>query len=591
MENNACTITVSRLKMIPKIFHRIWLGESPVPTQYEHYWDRWKLFHPDWEFKDWRNQDIDNLALSPIINRAKVNAVKADISRYEILHLYGGVYLDCDMDCRQPIDSLVNDTDNFIICNQISNLRCLCSMGFFAAIPSHPILSHAIRELKDTDIELINNSSPADVTGPYFFRRVINNRKVKILDSQAFYPYFHNRGDWYQRDMTQVYGVHNWAGSWLSSEILLGLAKNQYRYGDTSSCIDTCRQCKDVWKLEEKSEAKLKDFFHQANIRILEIFCTLRRILYLPLFFLLFGIGSTFIFIPHIYFLSNQNLRIIQRAVRKLYRLSVKAYRRLLKEIFSEPANMQYNHLLDYVFAKRDNSQPLKVLEIGAMDGKSFDPLYSYLKSGQNLEVVLIEPLPEMISALKKTYEGYEERGSRFHFKDVAIVEEEKVVHIHTIPKHIIDSEGLPEWVKGISTLAPDKNVLSDSGAYLSSNGQSLNQFSTKIEVKGMPLKKALTQCGFDDFDILQIDVEGCDYDVLTQALAIHHPKVICFEWVNLDASERKALVKELTLKGYFPFLSLNSCDCIACTYDLLIGLSLETFRNHSVMLFPPSNV
>ena len=571
--------------MIPKIFHRIWFGETLISTKYNQYWERWQLLHPDWEFRDWREEDIQKLSLCSVIEQVKVNAVKADIARYEILYVHGGIYLDCDIDCYQPIDELICHDDDFIVCNQIDDFRCVCSNSFFASVPQHPILDDAIRKLKETDLELINSGSPAEVTGPYFFRRVINNGKVKILASQTFYPYFHHKGDWYRNDMSSVYGVHAWAGSWLPIPTLIELAQEQYEHGDLDSCINTCEQASRIYETDDVSKSKS----YLIKIRVLIVLCRFGKLLRLMLFPFILGMLSIVLFIPYIYLLPNQNFNLIGKAIRRIHRLTVWFCQKVLKTFSLKSATFQYNHILDHVFSNRDISQPIRIIEIGAMDGKSFDPLYPYLKTSSNLDVTLIEPLSEMISELRETYEGYEKRGNKFCFVEAAVVDREESVVIHTIPKHVIESEGLPEWSKGISTLSPTKTALGKPEIYSSSNGSPLSQFAVQREVKGMPLKHILDEDKIKENDILQIDTEGYDFSILNQALKLHRPKVICFEWINLEAIEKKKIVRRLLLMGYFTFLSLNGCDCIACSYSIIAKLSLRAFRDHSVVFLTPS--
>ncbi|NJN57659.1 MAG: hypothetical protein HC879_09235 [Leptolyngbyaceae cyanobacterium SL_5_9] len=87
--------------MIPKIIHRIWIGNSEMPPEFQKFWKTWKYFHPGWEFFDWDDSNIQNLSLYPLITQVKVPAAAADIARYELLYRYGGIYVDCDLECKK----------------------------------------------------------------------------------------------------------------------------------------------------------------------------------------------------------------------------------------------------------------------------------------------------------------------------------------------------------------------------------------------------------------------------------------------------------------------------------------------------------
>ena len=49
--------------IIPKIMHQIWIGGTPLPPLYEHYLKECKLLHPDWEFKLWSDEGIEEFSI------------------------------------------------------------------------------------------------------------------------------------------------------------------------------------------------------------------------------------------------------------------------------------------------------------------------------------------------------------------------------------------------------------------------------------------------------------------------------------------------------------------------------------------------
>ncbi|NJL47610.1 MAG: hypothetical protein HC929_09165 [Leptolyngbyaceae cyanobacterium SM2_5_2] len=539
MANNSPLSLFTISRMIPKIFHRIWIGDSEIPLDYNKYWQKWKLLHPSWEFKDWGNRNIQELSLYSTIERVTSNAAKADIARYEIVYRFGGIYLDCDMDCYQPIDDLIDDSDEFIVCNQIDDFSCLCSIGFFASIPGHSILKHAIDEIVETDLELINsNSNVAEITGPYFFRRVINNRKVKKLNTCNFYPYFHLKSEWYQRNLDDVYGIHTWGGSWLPLESFIYLAKKQLKHGDSRSCLETCQKAKKLYgrELGKKNSFLLIILPFAARFRIFFsrlVFATFGQALILAAFWLYSCVirGDTF--------------SIRTKIFKKIYSFYHQFLTKIFKIFSFKTAEIQYNHFLDFAFYKKQFSPSISVLEIGAMDGRSFDKLYPYLKTSQNTKALFIEPLPDMQNDLKENYRGFKEQLNDFFFEESAVFDEEKQIIIHSISKEVVQSTNLPSWVAGISTLFPDKNAFSEEYNFEVQQSKDLRELSKQIVVCGIPLKKILNKYNFFNFDIVQIDVEGYDYQALGQVLDSLNPSIICFEWANLTSSEKKQAIKK----------------------------------------------
>ena len=87
--------------MIPRIIHQTAKTEN-IPDQWRAYQDTVKSLHPSWEYRLWT--DEANLALvsqsAPqwlqLYTALPRNIMRADMIRYIILQLVGGLYLDLD---------------------------------------------------------------------------------------------------------------------------------------------------------------------------------------------------------------------------------------------------------------------------------------------------------------------------------------------------------------------------------------------------------------------------------------------------------------------------------------------------------------
>lgn len=85
---------------IPKIIHQIWIGPKPAPTDLM---DTWRDKHPDFEYIRWSETELAERGFvsecqSQIDDMPEING-KADIYRWEILHKYGGIFVDADSVC------------------------------------------------------------------------------------------------------------------------------------------------------------------------------------------------------------------------------------------------------------------------------------------------------------------------------------------------------------------------------------------------------------------------------------------------------------------------------------------------------------
>lgn len=113
---------------IPKIIHFIWVGPSVLPEVSINNFSKWACAHPKWKVYLWVDRprviDAENVYLrhinelqpswfDPLINALNHPAEKSHLLRYKILNEEGGVYVDHDVVCIQPIDRLVSGIDWF----------------------------------------------------------------------------------------------------------------------------------------------------------------------------------------------------------------------------------------------------------------------------------------------------------------------------------------------------------------------------------------------------------------------------------------------------------------------------------------------
>ena len=90
--------------LIPKIIHRIWLGNDPMPDSCIRFGKTWEENHPGWTMKLWRDPEelpfklrlyhIYRRAISRLGNGSVINAMsaKTTFSRLEIIYNLGGIY-------------------------------------------------------------------------------------------------------------------------------------------------------------------------------------------------------------------------------------------------------------------------------------------------------------------------------------------------------------------------------------------------------------------------------------------------------------------------------------------------------------------
>ena len=186
---------------IPHLFHQIWLGDRPLPGEYEGFRRTWTKHHPGWELKVWTEADLPaDLRRPEAAERLRAPAERADILRLELLWREGGVYVDTDFECLRSIEPLLEGHD-FVIGlakpGRVNN-------AFIAAAAGHAILDRALNELRPREF----HGYSKDAAGPTFLDRLLDGAEgVTLVEPELLYPRT-------PAAQEQAYAVHHEARSW-----------------------------------------------------------------------------------------------------------------------------------------------------------------------------------------------------------------------------------------------------------------------------------------------------------------------------------------------------------------------------------------
>lgn len=209
---------------IPKKLHQIWLG-SELPSIYKPLIKQLKALHPDWEYRLWTEDDVHLMKFpnKSLFLESQNYGQKSDILRYEILHRYGGIYLDLDFVAIKPMDNLLKfDFFGSMAYDSSPNL-------INAAIGSKANSSLTKRLVS---FDRFNSSSEAmaimESTGPYHFTRSIHQAMIEdsggvVLPCSYFYPYPNfpkdrTLGENYKNYISEkTTCCHLWHCSWLKA--------------------------------------------------------------------------------------------------------------------------------------------------------------------------------------------------------------------------------------------------------------------------------------------------------------------------------------------------------------------------------------
>ena len=102
--------------MIPKVIHYCWFGRGEKPTLAQKCIASWRKYCPDYQIIEW-NEDNYDISTAPLFVQQAVEAKKwafaTDFIRLHIVYMYGGIYLDTDVELIKSLDSFLKNSAYF----------------------------------------------------------------------------------------------------------------------------------------------------------------------------------------------------------------------------------------------------------------------------------------------------------------------------------------------------------------------------------------------------------------------------------------------------------------------------------------------
>ena len=196
--------------LIPRIFHRIWIGPKPMPEDFVHWGKTWLRCNPGWEMRFWTEKNMPPIHNRRPYRRAPMFSGRADVARIELVYRFGGVYIDTDFECFKCIEPLIADKDHFFVREPNG---CM-SNAIFGAVPGHL----ALKLLIDGVMASWNSGERyVGLAGPGYFERTLRGYPgLILLPTPLLFPWTNSpieermhRGP---KDET-TYAAHYWAAS------------------------------------------------------------------------------------------------------------------------------------------------------------------------------------------------------------------------------------------------------------------------------------------------------------------------------------------------------------------------------------------
>ena len=213
---------------IPRIIHYCWFGRSELPPVAKKCIASWRHFFPDYEIKEWNEENFDVNCISYTADAYKAGkyAFVSDYARFWVLYHFGGVYFDTDVEVIRPMEDVL-EKGPFMGFEQLGE-RPAVNPGLGLAAEPEMVLYKTILHR----FELLSFQTENGRLNPYTMipmitdllkeRGLVCNDTIEQVAGVIIYP-----PDWFNpfddatgslRITDNTRTVHWFAKSWLSAE-------------------------------------------------------------------------------------------------------------------------------------------------------------------------------------------------------------------------------------------------------------------------------------------------------------------------------------------------------------------------------------
>ncbi len=181
---------MQRAVRIPKRLHQVWLGPRPAPTQWM---NTWRDQNPGFDYRGWNDSSLSTFGLvnHNVYERFMSEGIfdgAADVARVEILHRFGGVYVDADSVAVKPMDDELLEGGFLAVREPESGMEehGLVGNAFMGAVAGHPVLERLVEAIS----RVVDVRPMWRLTGPGALTDVLARSAepdIKILPAWTFY--------------------------------------------------------------------------------------------------------------------------------------------------------------------------------------------------------------------------------------------------------------------------------------------------------------------------------------------------------------------------------------------------------------------
>lgn len=194
------------------------------------------------------------------------------------------------------------------------------------------------------------------------------------------------------------------------------------------------------------------------------------------------------------------------------------------------------------------------LVQVGAHNGITSDPLHRFLIDGIAWQSILVEPQGACVRSLRSNYADRD----NIHIVHAAIgpaAASSRSLQLYRISDEAV---GLPHWANQLASarrevIASHRDRIPD-----------IERWIVSETVPCMTLAEVVAQHAFPRVDLLATDTEGFDFEIVQQIDALPSlPQFIYYEHLHLSAEEYASSLRFLDSRGYATH-AVNNGDTFA---------------------------
>lgn len=227
---------------IPQIIHQVWEGKTtPLPDFLCKLGKSWRDKNPDWEYVYWDKARMDSFVheyypfYMDIYNKFPYDVMRWDVIRYMILYKIGGLYVDFDYECLEPIEPILGEWNCCLGLEpqqhgDLFNRKQVLGNALMASVAKNSFFLNVLEYIfsqKESDISnrffyVLNTTGPFMLTDVYDL--YYDKENIYLIPEEYVSPFTKNDVMLYMNDLVdedvldkkldKAVAVHYFFGTW-----------------------------------------------------------------------------------------------------------------------------------------------------------------------------------------------------------------------------------------------------------------------------------------------------------------------------------------------------------------------------------------